>query len=105
MQKICSFFGHRKIKDTISLRNRVKNAIVNLIEHFGVSVFLFGSRSEFDTLCHEIVTDLRDEPRAPLRHANHRLNGLCKEPKKRRRAFTPGTGKGVPKGICLPMPW
>ena len=61
MQKTCSFFGHRKIKDTISLRNRVKNAIVNLIEHFGVSVFFFGSRSEFDTLCHEIVTDLRDK--------------------------------------------
>lgn len=61
MQKTCSFFGHRKIKDTISLRNRVKNVIVNLIEHFGVSVFLFGSRSEFDTLCHEIVTDLRDK--------------------------------------------
>ncbi len=60
-EKVCSFFGHRKIIDTNELRNRIKNAIVNLIEDFGVSVFLFGSRSEFDTLCHALVTELKND--------------------------------------------
>lgn len=58
--KTCSFFGHRKIYETEELQERVRNVIVNLIENHGVKVFLFGSRSDFDSLCHSIVTDLRE---------------------------------------------
>lgn len=61
MEKSCSFFGHRKIKETKELVSRVRNEIENLIVKHNVRVFLFGSRSDFDTLCHSIVTELREK--------------------------------------------
>lgn len=61
MEKSCSFFGHRKIKETEELISRVRNEIENLIVKYDVRVFLFGSRSDFDTLCHSIVTELREK--------------------------------------------
>lgn len=61
MEKSCSFFGHRKIKETEELISRVRNEIENLILKYDVRVFLFGSRSDFDTLCHSIVTELREK--------------------------------------------
>ena len=57
--KVCSFIGHRKIDKSVGLTQRVSNLIQDLIENKGVSTFLFGSRSEFDDLCHEIVTELQ----------------------------------------------
>ena len=59
--KVCSFFGHRKIVKTEELIERIRNAIVNLIENHNVRVFLFGSRSDFDSLCHLIVTELKEQ--------------------------------------------
>ena len=59
--KVCSFFGHRKIVETEELIERIRNAIVNLIENHNVRVFLFGSRSDFDSLCHLIVTELKEQ--------------------------------------------
>lgn len=38
----------------------VKAQLVSLIETKGVNTFLFGSRSEFDDICHEVVTELRE---------------------------------------------
>lgn len=58
-EKSCSFFGHRKIKYSEKLHKRVEKTIENLVNKEGVTTFLFGSRSEFDTLCHSIVTDLK----------------------------------------------
>ena len=57
--KVCCFIGHRKIEKSIELKQRVKDVINDLIENKGVITFLFGSRSEFDDLCHSIVTDLQ----------------------------------------------
>lgn len=59
--KVCSFFGHRKIETTEELKQKVKNTIENLIVSKNVKVFLFGSRSEFDSLCHLIVTELKEK--------------------------------------------
>ena len=59
MEKVCSFFGHRKIKENEDLVQRLRNKIAELIEQYGVKIFLFGSRSDFDELCHRIVTELR----------------------------------------------
>ena len=61
MLKSCCFIGHRKINKTEELTALLKATIVELIEEKGVRLFLFGSRSEFDDLCHSIVTDLRQE--------------------------------------------
>ena len=57
--KVCCFIGHRKIKNGVELTQRVKETIRDLIENKGVNTFLFGSRSEFDDLCHSIVTELQ----------------------------------------------
>ena len=61
--RVCCFIGHRKIEKNIELRQRAKEVITDLIENKGVNIFLFGSRSEFDDLCHNIVTELqKDNP-------------------------------------------
>lgn len=57
--KTCSFIGHRKIEETEEFVIRLENVIINLIENKDVNIFLFGSRSDFDTLCHAVVTKLK----------------------------------------------
>ena len=57
--KVCCFIGHRKIEKSVELTQRVRAVINDLIENKGATTFLFGSRSEFDDLCHSIVTDLQ----------------------------------------------
>lgn len=59
--KVCSFFGHRKIKITEELKQKLIETIESLIINKNVSIFLFGSRSEFDDLCHLIVTKLKEK--------------------------------------------
>ena len=61
MLKSCCFIGHRKINKTEELTAFLKSTIIELIEEKEVRLFLFGSRSEFDDLCHSIITDLRKE--------------------------------------------
>ena len=58
-RKVCCFIGHRKIEASIELTLRVRGVIADLIENKEVTTFLFGSRSEFDDLCHSIVTELQ----------------------------------------------
>jgi uncharacterized phage-like protein YoqJ len=57
--KVCCFIGHRKIQKTQMLVNRLTTTIENLILNKNVGVFLFGSKSQFDDLCLEIVTRLK----------------------------------------------
>ena len=59
--KSCSFFGHRKIELTEELKQQVKKVIENLIIKHNVLTFLFGSRSDFDFLCHLVVTELKEK--------------------------------------------
>ncbi|MBQ7308309.1 MAG: DUF1273 family protein [Clostridia bacterium] len=59
--KACSFFGHRKIEINEELKQKVKDCIENLIINHNVSIFLFGSRSNFNNLCHLIVTGLKEK--------------------------------------------
>ncbi len=61
MDNTCCFFGHRKIKDTVRLRARLLSVIEGLLTEEGTDTFLFGSKSEFNSLCHEIVTDLKEK--------------------------------------------
>ena len=55
----CCFIGHRKIIELQELKQRLQNTIENLITEKNVKTFIFGSRSEFDLLCHKIVSDLQ----------------------------------------------
>ena len=57
--KTCCFIGHRKINETDRLKRDLKSAIIDLIENKGVCYFLFGSKSNFDNLCLEIVTGIK----------------------------------------------
>lgn len=59
MQKVCSFFGHRTIEITDELKQKVIAIVEDLIVNHNVSVFLFGSRSNFNQLCHLAVTELK----------------------------------------------
>ena len=60
-EKTCCFFGHRKIDETEELKNNLYEIIENLIVNEKVDTFLFGSKSQFDDLCHKIVTDLKEK--------------------------------------------
>lgn len=57
----CCFFGHRKINETLELKNRLQTIVEELIIEHKVDTFLFGSKSEFDTLCHGVVSKLKEK--------------------------------------------
>lgn len=52
----CCFIGHRKIEETPALIQRLTDIIQMLIEEKGVHTFLFGDKSEFNSLCLSVVT-------------------------------------------------
>ena len=55
----CCFIGHRTINETEELKRKLRKAIENLITEHGVDTFLFGSGSRFNSLCLEIVTNIK----------------------------------------------
>ncbi|MBE7013450.1 MAG: DUF1273 family protein [Ruminococcaceae bacterium] len=59
--KTCCFFGHRKIPDKDKIKAVLCDVVENLILNRGITTFLFGSNSEFDDLCHEVVTKLKEK--------------------------------------------
>ena len=58
---ICCFFGHRTINETDELRTKITEVVERLITDENVDTFLFGSKSEFDRLCLELVTKLKEK--------------------------------------------
>jgi len=56
----CCFFGHRTIIDTPILRERIATTIEHLIVSKHVDTFLFGSKSQFNSLCYELVTQIKE---------------------------------------------
>lgn len=59
--KTCCFIGHRKIEITEELESEIYAYAENLILKHNVQRFLFGSKSEFDFLCHKIITTLKEK--------------------------------------------
>ena len=57
--KVCCFLGHKKIDKSDELRKSLYNTIEELITQKNVDTFLFGSKSCFDSLCLEIVTEIK----------------------------------------------
>lgn len=57
----CCFFGHRKTEKTKELKKKIKEVVERLIVENLVDTFLFGSKSRFDYLCLEIVTELKEK--------------------------------------------
>lgn len=58
--RTCCFIGHRKIEELNTLTVQLHNEIETLIAN-GVSVFLFGSNSQFNDFCLAIVTRLKEK--------------------------------------------
>ena len=57
----CCFIGHRTINETEELKERLIDTIERLITEEKVHTFLFGSNSRFDSLCLELVTELKEK--------------------------------------------
>ena len=59
--KVCCFIGHRKIQKSPELKEKLLNTIENLITKEDVTKFFFGSKSQFDDYCYEIVSELKEK--------------------------------------------
>lgn len=59
--KTCCFFGHRKINETEELKSKLIEIIEKLIVDEKVDTFLFGSKSRFNSLCQETVTEIKEK--------------------------------------------
>lgn len=57
----CCVFGHRTINETVELRTKLIKTIERLITKENVDTFLFGSKSRFNSLCYELVTNLKEK--------------------------------------------
>ena len=57
----CCFFGHRTINETEDLKSKLYETIEKLIVEEQVDTFLFGSKSQFNSLCHKTVTKLKEK--------------------------------------------
>ena len=59
--KTCCFFGHRTINETEELKAKLIEIIEKLIVDEKVDTFLFGSKSRFNSLCLELVTEIKEK--------------------------------------------
>ncbi len=57
----CCFFGHREINETEELKTKLTETIERLITEEKVDTFLFGSGSRFNSLCLELVTEIKEK--------------------------------------------
>ncbi len=57
----CCFFGHRAINETEELKSKLYEIIEKLIVDENVDTFFFGSKSRFNSLCYEIVTNIKEK--------------------------------------------
>ncbi len=57
----CCFVGHRTINETEKLKIRLCETIEKLIVDEHVDTFLFGSKSRFNSLCLELVSQIKEK--------------------------------------------
>ena len=58
-KKICSFFGHRDITVTDKLYTNTEKEIMRVLNE-GCRTFYFGGYGDFDDLCYQIVTKIKN---------------------------------------------
>jgi len=58
---VCCVFGHRTVSETAELKVKLIEIIEKLITEENVDTFLFGSKSRFDSLCLEMVTQMKEK--------------------------------------------
>lgn len=57
----CCFIGHRDINETEQLKSSLIGIIEKMILNENVDTFLFGSKSDFNSLCLDIVTETKEK--------------------------------------------
>ena len=55
----CSVFGHKEIEITNELKVSLKDTFIDLITNKNVCIFYFGGFGQFDDLCWQIITELK----------------------------------------------
>ena len=60
-ENTCCFFGHRDINKSEDLREKLTDTIEKLVTAEKTDTFLFGSKGNFDDLCYDIVTELKEK--------------------------------------------
>lgn len=60
-ENTCCFFGHRSIIETEELKAQLTETVKKLITDENVDTFLFGSGSSFNSLCLELVTQIKEK--------------------------------------------
>ena len=58
--KICSFFGHREIEITNELYATTTAELLKAVD-FGCRIFYFGGYGDFDELCYNIVSNIKEQ--------------------------------------------
>ncbi len=58
---VSCFFGHRTINETAELKSKLNEIIEKLILERQVDTFLFGSKSQFNSLCQETVAQIKEK--------------------------------------------
>ena len=61
VKNTCCFIGHRAILESEQLKTQLCEIIEKLIVEKKVDTFLFGSKSQFNSLCLELVTKLKEK--------------------------------------------
>lgn len=56
---VVTFIGHRKLQVDGGFRLQLRKLVLALIDDENADIFLFGSRSAFDELCFETVTEIK----------------------------------------------
>ncbi len=59
-RKICCFIGHRKIENFAETQVKLEKILKDLIKQ-GVVRFIFGDHSQFNDLCYDNVTKLKND--------------------------------------------
>lgn len=59
--KTCCVFGHREINESEEFKKELIKNIEQLIIDKNVDTFLFGSKSRFNSLCHLVVSDIKEK--------------------------------------------
>ena len=57
----CCFIGHRTVEATEKMKSFLSQTVEKLITEENVDTFLFGSRSEFNTIALDIVTKIKEK--------------------------------------------
>ncbi len=60
-ERSCCFFGHRTIKEEKNLKESLFRIIEEVIKEDGIKTFYFGSKSAFDDLCYQVVSELKNK--------------------------------------------